>query len=166
MTLTAADAQALVLLEVGAGLDGTTPAAQAALDRLTPNAQLVWDSYAFKAYHPGLQAAWFKRKCLDILLGQLRLKANTTLGPLSRQLGAQWDHLLAMRKEATADIADLERRAARARGPVGGRITQEASLSPADLAALQTSDEGDDFPDPNHPRYLGIPGLSGSTRFP
>jgi hypothetical protein len=166
MPVTAADAQSLILLEVGAGLDGLSDAERTALDRVTPNINLLWNFYAFKAYYPGLQAAWTKRKAIDILLGQLRLKINTTVGPLTRQLGSVWDHLAGLRKQTTEDIADLERRASRARGVVGGNLTQTAPLLPADLAALVGSDEGDEIPDPNHPRYLGVPGQSPGARFP
>lgn len=147
MPVTAADVQRLILLEVGAGLDPV------AVDQAAQNIGTVWAAYAAKAYWPGLQALYTKRRCIDILLGQTRRQISATVGPLTVPMQQVFDHLLAMRKEATADIVIMEK-AARKGTYVDGDLTQTAPLMVPDLEQLAEVDY--DRPDPNGPRYLGV----------
>jgi hypothetical protein len=79
--LTADDFQRLILLEVGAGLDGNDPVEAKILDKITPNIALLWVAWSDKAaIFPRLQYLYCKKQCLDIIEGQLRDLVTTTVG--------------------------------------------------------------------------------------
>lgn len=153
--ITEANAKQLILLEVGAGLDGLSPAERTALDVVTPNIDLIWAYYAARAYWPGLQALYAKKKCLQILRGQLRLKMDITIGPVPFRFSQMYANLAALLKETCEEIAENEKMARKNRAVVGGDVLRTAPLLPADLAAVWHDEATGGYPDPNSPRYTG-----------
>jgi hypothetical protein len=116
------DVKALLLLEVGAGLDGLDPSTRTILDKVTPNFDVIWSAHEGYKDFPGLRAAKVKVKCLDLLLGQTRRLLNTTVGPLTVPMNQVFDHLLELRKEALESLNLVIRRLNASRGPeVGAR---------------------------------------------
>jgi hypothetical protein len=145
MALTAADWQRIILLEVGAGLDGDDPVEEAILDKVTPNIDLFWNAWADKALvYPRLQYLYCKRQCLQIIEGQLRDLVQVNIGGLSTQQQQKLSNLLNMQKRVDEEIKDLELKAQAARPVVVIPLTQTNPRLP-DVGQI----------DPNNPAYRG-----------
>lgn len=143
--MTAADWQNLILLEVGAGLDGNDPVEQAILDKVTPNIELVWNAWSDKALvYPRLQYLYAKRQCLNIIEGQLRDLVTTTIGGFSAQQGQRLQNLLNLEKRVDEEIKDLEMKA-QANRPI--IVAQLDATSPRQPGLGEV--------DPNNPMYRG-----------
>lgn len=145
MALSAADWQRLLMLEVGAGLDGNDPVEEAILDKITPNIELIWNAWADKALvFPRLQFLYAKRQCLNIIEGQLRDLVAVTIGGFSAQQQQKLANLLNLQKRTDEEIKDLEMKAQAARPVLVAPMTQTAPRMP---------NPGD--VDPNNPVYRG-----------
>ncbi len=143
--LTAEQWQTLVLLEVGAGLDGKDEVERAKNDVLTPHIQLFWAAWADKAFtHPRLQYLYCKKQCLDILEGQLRDLVQTTIGGFNSNQQQKLANLQAINKRVMEEITIIEKRAQANRVPVMGELTQTSSRMPDPTQV-----------DPNNPVYRG-----------
>jgi hypothetical protein len=127
--VTALDYQQLIIVEVGAGLDAPL---RPELDAISPNIGILWGVYADKAYYPRLQYLFTKRHALDMLLGQLRLKVNGSMGGISMSLNQGIANIQGMRKDTDDEIGRVlkEARANRAPAVKPGVVQQEYPLRP------------------------------------
>lgn len=145
MSLTSNEWMSLILLEVGAGLDGSDPVDKQIIDQVTPNIGLIWAAWADKALvYPRLQYLYTKRQCLDIIEGQLRDLVSTQIGSFNVNGQQRLQNLQAIHKRVDEEIEKLEEQARASRGPVKGDLEQTAP---------SMADPGK--PDPNNPVYRG-----------
>ncbi len=143
--LTPTDWQNLLLLEVGAGIDGKSDVEKRILDKLTPNLNVIWIAWADKAFvHPRMQYLYAKRQCLDILIGQFRDLVSTTIGGFNANQQQRLQNMQEMRKTVDADITKLETQSQGSRSPAVGTINQTSPV----MAELGR-------PDPNASSYRG-----------
>jgi hypothetical protein len=144
MPYTDADIQAFVIISIGDTPDG----------RLAANQEMVWAFYADKAtVYPRLQQAYFTRACCDMVLGSLRAAVNISESGTAISDSQRFDHVQTLRANAQTEITKLERLAQHRRGVSGGRITQPAPISVADVIAEPIPA----FLDANSPRLSGSP---------
>jgi hypothetical protein len=141
--------QQLILLEVGAGLEGEDPAERQLLDKVTPNINTIWACHADKAYvAPKLQYLYTKRHCIEIIMGQLRDLVQSNVGGYNSQQQQKLANLKILRDNTQQEIVEEEKRAQSARPPAIGYLTQQAPRQPIPLGAQ---------PDPGDPAYRGDP---------
>lgn len=116
---TIADYQAVLLREVGAGLDGLPdPVRAAVLDQVTPFMASYWEmNRRHGLVWPELQYLYTKRMCLDVLLGQNRDRITVSVGGTSVPQQQILDNLETIRKTVVDEIARLEARAQASRPP-------------------------------------------------
>ena len=156
MALTPADWQRLILLEVGAGLDGDDPVEEAILDKVTPNIDLLWNAWADKALvYPRLQYLYCKRHCIQIIEGQLRDLVQTTIGGFSTQQQQKLTNLQNIQKRIDEEIKDLEAKAQANRPIILAELTQTSARLPSTGEV-----------DPNNPVYRGDALVRPRTRDP
>jgi hypothetical protein len=149
VAVTAAQLQSRILLEVGAGLEGSDE-----LDLLTPSMAGIWDAWAWKGLSGiGFQYLYAKRQAIDVLLGQLRRKANFTNGPLTVAQNQWVTNLQKLRDNVTADLLRFEAQAAASRPPALAAILQTAPI-------MNDPTLGINQLDPNSRRYRGDPLLA------
>lgn len=129
--MTEAEAKSLILLEVGAGLDGSD------LGALTTNIDVIWLGYANKEYYPRLHMLYVKRQCISVLLGQLRLKINKSLGQLNKQLKSIFDNLQQLYTNVSSEIEAAEREA---KASVDGDVGSFQQTNPLDPWIINPSD--------------------------
>jgi hypothetical protein len=145
MALTAADWQKLILLEVGAGLDGGDPVEEAILDKVTPNIELLWHAWSDKALvFPRLQYLYCKRHCLQIIEGQLRDLVSVSIGGFNAQQQQKLANLVNLEKRVDDEIKDVEAKAQSTRPIVTAPFSNTAPRMP-----------GTGEVDPNNPLYRG-----------
>jgi hypothetical protein len=145
MALTAQEYIQLLLLEIGAGLDGSDPVEKQVLDKVTPNIQLIWSSWSDKALvFPRLQYLYAKKQCLDILEGQLRDLVSTTIGGFNANQQQRLDNLRTLNTRVGEEIKVLEAKHTANRPMV---------MAPLNQTAPRMDDPGKI--DPNDPVYRG-----------
>ena len=114
---------------------------------LKQNITYLWNYYAAKAYvSPYLQELYTRRHAIDMVIGSLRLSADTTLGSDLAQKQQQWiANLTTMRGLVQIEIVTVEKKARALRTPIVKSIN--GPLSPMTRG----------LPDPNDPYYRGDP---------
>lgn len=143
--LTPQDWHKLILLEVGAGLDGNDAVERKALDKVTPNIELIWGAWAEKGMvFPRLQYLYAKKQCLDIIEGQFRDLVSVTINGLNQNQQQRLQNLQTLNKRVSDEITVLEKKAAAVRSPVISNLNQTAPSMPG-LGQL----------DPQNPVYRG-----------
>lgn len=156
--LTADDFQRLILLEVGAGLDGNDPVEAKILDKITPNIALLWVAWSDKAaIFPRLQYLYCKKQCLDIIEGQLRDLVTTTVGGYNSNQQQKLANLQAIHKRVEDEIKDLEMKAQASRPAIVASLTQTSPRMP-DPSQVDPNNpvyRGDALVRPRHPDPLG-----------
>ncbi len=156
MALTPADWQRLILLEVGAGLDGDDPVEEAILDKVTPIIDLLWNAWSDKALvFPRLQYLYCKRHAIQIIEGQLRDLVQTTIGGFTTGQQQKLTNLQNIQKRTDEEIKDLELKAQASRPIVLAPLTQTNARLP-DVGQV----------DPNNPVYRGDALIRPRTRDP
>ena len=152
MTLSATEWKQQILLEVGAGLDGSSDVERAAKDVITYQIDTLWEMWGSKNYFPRLQYLYTKRACIDTLMGQLRTTITRSIGPLSMNLDSYLSNLSTLRQNVDNDIKQAES-SARQRRPSVVKMTEAT-------AAIQPENSGGwppGVPGPGSPRYRGSP---------
>lgn len=140
--MTASDAQNMILLEVGASLEGFDIAV------LSTNVVSYWNSFADKAYFPRLQYLYTKRSCILAVMGQLRLKINKSLGPINKQLGGYFENISKMYQIVNEEIARIEKQASANSDPSVEKIkTPKSRRFDKDEILFSAN--------PNDPKYRG-----------
>lgn len=116
------ETQRIILLEVGAGLEGLPDDVQAEiLDKVTPLIPILWQQWAVKGLlFPHLQALYVKRACIDILLGQVRDLMQITLGGGSINQTTLFTNLTTLRTNTTTEIDRVEKIMEASRPPAIG----------------------------------------------
>lgn len=142
---TAQDWQSLLLLEVGASLEGDDAIDKILNDKVTPNLPTIWAMWQDKALvFPRLQYLYVKRHCLQIIMGQLRDFVDTSLGTnLLLKQSSYMNNLHMMHDMVSQDIANTELMARRGRPSVIGELLKTSPSEPAN------------GPDPSNPVYRG-----------
>lgn len=123
--LTAADYQAVLLREIGAGLEGMPDTVLAkAMDVITPFLPTYWEMWTYKAaIWPGLQMLYVKRQCLNVLLGMTRDLLNVTIGGAATiNQGQIFNNLQTLHKICSDEITRIEDIAQKSRPPVIAKI--------------------------------------------
>lgn len=110
---TVAEAQKLVLTEIGAGLEGLPDEILAQiLDKVTPLISIVWEQWLWKAQiWPTLQGLYVKRQCLDILMGQTRDLTQVSIGSANITQGQLFTNLGTLRTNTCTEIERIEKMA-------------------------------------------------------
>lgn len=120
----AADYQASILDEVGAGLEGLPDSVLAAvLDKVSPYIQRYWEMYAsYALVYPRLQYLYTKRHCCNVLIGQVRDLLQVSIGSASVNQGAITQNLQKIYDNTNAEIKAFEDQAKGSRVPAYGLI--------------------------------------------
>lgn len=147
MPISDADAQTKILDELGELSGGSVGTAIA----------FLWAAYASKALiASGLQEAYTKRSCIDMLLGAVKINVDfSEPGGLSLKQSDQTAFLQDMRAQATAQIDLLERRAQASRPALVGQLTTVKPVTPPVP-----------LPDITWPLDADSPWLNGSPYYP
>lgn len=142
MSVTTAQVQNLIILEVGDTSDGL----------LAANMATIWASVADKALvAPRLQELYAKRRAIDLLLGRTRGEVDRRIDGIEERWGQEPDRLIKLRADTQTEIVRIEALARAGRTVAHGTISTVAPEAPPSGAPAYAP------PDANELRYYGDP---------
>jgi hypothetical protein len=126
------DWKAVLLREVGAGLDGMPDdALSAVLDKVSPYIDVYWEMNSrYAVVYPGLQYLYTKKQCLEILMGQVRDLTQINIGALGVSQQQLLDNLGKLYGNVVNSIKDAEEKARGSRAPAIGSINNPVVMDP------------------------------------